>query len=726
MATKSAIGWACRRVFVGAAMGLVGLGSVAIAAPLDYPDTKKVDQVDEYHGVSVADPYRWLEGDVRVKDDVAAWVRAQNDVTFGYLDRLKQREPIKQRLTAMYNYERYSSPSKVAGTYYFSKNDGLQNQSVLYRMTSLDAEPEIVIDPNTWSEDGTVALAGTSISDDGRYMAYMVADGGSDWRTIRVRDLRSNTDLMDEVRWVKFSGMSWMPDGSGFFYARYDEPKGDDAFVGRNEFHKLYFHRIGTPQSDDVLVFQNEDEPEWNFGGSVTEDGRYLLIYVSRSTDDENLIYYKDLSQPLAMPTRLTPAFEHAYVPIGNDGPVFFFRTNKDAPMNRVVSIDTRDLPNAKWKEIIPESSSVLQSVGITGNMFVCNYLEHASDRFRMYRLDGSFVREVELPGIGSAGGFGGRQTDTETFYTFTSFNAPPSIYRYDMITGKSELFRTADVDFNPDDYEVKQVFYSSKDGTRVPMFICHKKGISLNGNNPTLLYGYGGFNISLTPFFSVTRAVWMDMGGVFAMPNLRGGGEYGKAWHEGGRKTNKQNVFDDFIAAAEYLIDQGYTAPEKLAIQGGSNGGLLVGACMTQRPDLFGACLPAVGVLDMLRYHKFTIGRAWAGDYGLSDDPEHPEQFEALYAYSPYHNLRDGVEYPPTMITTADFDDRVVPAHSFKFAARLQEAHVGDNPVLIRIEQRAGHGAGTPITKTIEQYADIWAFLAENLEMDLPEMYRD
>ncbi|MCA9292382.1 MAG: S9 family peptidase [Phycisphaerales bacterium] len=708
------------------AAALIATGaSVAMAAPLDYPNTKKDSVVDTYHGVNVPDPYRWLEDSVHDSQAVADWVKAENKVTFGYLEKLKQREPIRKRLTDVFNYERFGMPRKVAGTYYFSKNDGLQNQSVLYRMASLDSAPEVLIDPNTWSTDGTKALAGTFYSDDGRFMAYAVADGGSDWRTIKVRDLRTNTDLADEVNWVKFSGASWMPDGSGFFYARYDEPKEGATFTQKNVFHKLYFHRIGTPQADDVLVFQNEKEPEWNFGGGVTEDGHYLIISVSRSTQDENIVYYKDLSQPLMMPVRITPEFEYAFDFVGNDGPVFFFKTNKDAPLNRVVSLDTRKLPNAEWKEVIPEGEFVLEGVGITANMFVCNSLEHASDRFRMYRLDGSFVRDVQLPGVGAAGGFGGRMADTETFYSYTSFNDPGSIYRYDMITGESTLFRKPTVDFDGTQYEVKQVFYSSKDGTRVPMFICHKKGLKLDGNNPTLLYGYGGFNISLTPYFTPVRAVWMEMGGVFAQPNLRGGGEYGQAWHDAGRLTNKQNVFDDFIAAAEFLIDQGYTNPKKLAIQGGSNGGLLVGACMTQRPDLFGACLPAVGVMDMLRYHKFTIGRAWADDYGLSDDEEHPEQFEALYAYSPYHNIRDGVAYPPTMVTTADYDDRVVPAHSFKFAARMQAAQAGDNPILIRIEERAGHGAGTPVTKTIEQYADIWGFLAENLHMDLPPRYR-
>ncbi len=725
MSRTSATGGMGRGIVVATALLALG-GTMALAAGPNYPDARKGEVQDTYHGVTVADPFRWLEGDVREIDEVSNWVNAENEVTFGYLETLKQRAPIKRRLTDMFNYERYGSPFKIAGTYYFTKNDGLQNQSVVYRLSSLDAEPEVLIDPNTFSADGTVSLAGMSFSDDGRYLAYMIADGGSDWRTIKVRDLRTNTDMADEIEWVKFSGSSWKPDGSGFFYSRYDAPKEGEAFTAMNENQKLYFHRVGTSQADDMLIYANPDKPAWSFGGRVSEDGRYLIISVSRSTQDENIVFFKDLAAPLGMARKLTPDFEHAYNFIGNDGPVFFFETNRDAPLNRVVSIDTRDLPNAEWKEVIPEGEFVLQGVGITGNMFVCNSLEHASTRVRMYRMDGTHVRDVKLPGIGSANGFGGRQSDTETFYSFTSFNSPTTIYRYDMITGQSTLFRRAGVDFDGRQYEVKQVFYSSKDGTRVPMFICHKKGITLNGNNPTLLYGYGGFNISLTPRFSVTRAVWMDMGGIFAMPNLRGGGEYGKDWHDAGRQINKQNVFDDFIAAAHYLIDQGYTNSGKLAIQGGSNGGLLVGACMTQEPDLFGACLPAVGVMDMLRYHKFTIGKYWADDYGLSDDPEHPEQFEALYAYSPYHNIRDGVEYPPTMVTTADFDDRVVPGHSFKFAARLQEAQAGDNPVLIRIETRAGHGAGTPITKTIDQYADLWGFLAESLNMDLPEMYRD
>jgi prolyl oligopeptidase len=728
MAKTSASDWRMewRRWVLAGAMLLSTAGCVAIAAPPKYPDSKKVDVVDTYHGVTVADPYRWLEDDVRESKEVSDWVKAENEVTFGYLEKLKQREPIKNRLTDMFNYERFTSPFKVAGTYYFSKNDGLQNQNVMYRMTSLDAEPEMLIDPNTWSEDGTKALGGTSFSDDGRYMAYMIQDGGSDWRTVKVRDLRTNTDLPDEVKWVKFSGASWMPDGSGFFYSRYDEPKAGEAFTAKNEYQKLFFHRVGTPQLDDVLVYERPDQPEWGFGGNVTEDGRYLIITTWRGSQDENLVFYKDLTQPLGMPRQLTPAFDNSYNFVGNDGPIFYFHTNYSAPLNRLIAIDTRAPKQENWQEIIPEGEFVLEGVGLTGNMFVCSSLEHASTRIRMYRTDGTHVRDVALPGIGSAGGFGGRRVDTETFYGFNSFATPPSIYRYDMITGESTLFRRPKVDFDGEQYEVKQVFYSSKDGTRIPMFICHKKGIKLDGNNPTLLYSYGGFSVSLTPSFSITRAVWMDMGGVFAMPNIRGGGEYGKAWHDAGRQVNKQNVFDDFIAAAEYLIAQGYTRPEKLAIQGGSNGGLLVGAAMTQRPELFGACLPAVGVMDMLRYHKFTIGRAWAYDYGVSDDPEKPELFEALYAYSPYHNIRDGVEYPPTMVTTADFDDRVVPGHSFKFAARLQEAQAGSNPVLIRIEERAGHGAGTPITKTIEQYADIFAFLADSLGMNLPEMYRD
>ncbi len=707
--------------------GILGLGlafACAASAPLDYPETKKVDVVDVYHGVEVPDPYRWLEADVRESEEVAAWVEAQNEVTFGVLRQIPYRDAIRERLMEKLDYERYGSPFINAGRYYFTKNDGLQNHSVLYTTgESLDGEARVVIDPNTFSEDGTTALAGTFFSPDGRYMAYFVQEGGSDWRTGFVRDLETGKDLDDRLEWIKFSGASWKRDGSGFFYSRYPEPGEGEAFTGRNTNHMVYFHRIGTDQSEDVLVYENRDQPEYNFYSSATEDGRYLVIGVSKATS-KNMILYKDLSEPLGYPVTLIGDFENDHSFVGNDGPIFYFVTNYEAPNGRLVAVDIRDPSKKNWETVVPETESVLTGVNFVGNQFIASYLEDASTRVRMYRPDGSFVRSVELPGIGTASGFGGERTDTTTFYSFSSYATPPSIYAYDLITGESTLFKRAGVDFNPDDYVVEQKFYTSKDGTRVPMFITRPKALRLDGQNPVLLYGYGGFDVSLTPSFSTTRAAWLEMGGVYVVANLRGGGEYGQAWYKAGTKLQKQNVFDDFIAAAEYLIDNRYTSPEKLAIQGGSNGGLLVGAAMTQRPELFAVALPAVGVLDMLRYHLFTIGRAWSNDYGLS---ENQDEFMAQYAYSPLHNTVRGTEYPATLITTADYDDRVVPAHSFKFAAALQAAHDprSENPVLIRIETGAGHGAGKPISKVIEEYADVYSFVARYLNMDLPEKYR-
>lgn len=707
--------------------GILGLGlafACAASAPLDYPETKKIDVVDVYHGVEVPDPYRWLEADVRESEEVAAWVEAQNEVTFGVLRQIPFRDAIRERLMEKLDYERYGSPFINTGRYYFTKNDGLQNHSVLYTTgESLDGEARVVIDPNTFSEDGTTALAGTFFSPDGRYMAYFVQEGGSDWRTGFVRDLETGKDLDDRLEWIKFSGASWKRDGSGFFYSRYPEPGEGEAFTGRNTNHMVYFHRIGTDQSEDVLVYENRDQPEYNFYSSATEDGRYLVIGVSKATS-KNMILYKDLSEPLGYPVTLIGDFENDHSFVGNDGPIFYFVTNYEAPNGRLVAVDIRDPSKKNWETVIPETESVLTGVNFVGNQFVASYLEDASTRVRMYRPDGSFVRSVELPGIGTASGFGGERTDTTTFYSFSSYATPPSIYAYDLITGESTLFKRAGVDFNLDDYVVEQKFYTSKDGTRVPMFITRPKALRLDGQNPVLLYGYGGFDVSLTPSFSTTRAAWLEMGGVYVVANLRGGGEYGQAWYKAGTKLQKQNVFDDFIAAAEYLIDNRYTSPEKLAIQGGSNGGLLVGAAMTQRPELFAVALPAVGVLDMLRYHLFTIGRAWSNDYGLS---ENQDEFMAQYAYSPLHNTVRGTEYPATLITTADYDDRVVPAHSFKFAAALQAAHDprSENPVLIRIETGAGHGAGKPISKVIEEYADVYSFVARYLNMDLPEKYR-
>ena len=681
--------------------------------PLSYPPTRQVEQIDDYHGVQVPDLYRSLED--ADSEETKAWVEAQNEVTFGYLNEIPAREKIKPRLTQLWDYEKYSIPFKQGNRYFYFKNNGLQNQSVLYKLTSLDAEPQVLLDPNTLSEDGTVALSGIAISEDGLLMAYGLSASGSDWQEWKVRDVETGEDLSDLLKWIKFSGASWRNDNQGFFYSRYDEPNQESLLEDTNYFQKLFYHRLGTPQSEDILIYQRPDQKEWGFQGSVTEDGHYLIISVWLGTDPKNLVFYQDLTNPDAGVVELISEFEASYSFIDNDGDVFWFRTDLDAPRGKVISIDTRNSARENWQEIIPQADETLEGVGVLNNQFVADYLKDARSQIKIFEIEGEFVREVALPGIGSAGGFGGKRYDRETFYSFTSFTTPPTIYRYDMVSGESEVFRQALVDFNPEDYETRQVFYSSKDGTRVPMFITHKKGIQLNGNNPTYLYGYGGFNISLTPSFSVGVLVWLEMGGVYAVPNLRGGGEYGEEWHQAGTKLNKQNVFDDFIAAAEWLIAHKYTTPAKLAISGGSNGGLLVGACMTQRPDLFGAALPAVGVLDMLRFHKFTIGWAWTADYG---SPENPEEFKALYAYSPLHNLKPGTCYPATMITTADHDDRVVPAHSFKFAAALQAAQGCDKPVLIRIETKAGHGAGKPTTKIIEEIADKWAFLIRALDI--------
>ena len=681
-----------------------------------YPVTAKTNVVETLHGVRVEDPYRWLEDDNA--PETKAWVEAQNRVTFGFLERIPERPALRQRLTQLWNFERYGLPFREGGRYFFTRNDGLQNQSVLYVAEALEAPPRVLLDPNTLSPDGTVALSGLAVSRDGRRLAYGVAVAGSDWQEWRVREVDTGTDLPDVVRWVKFSVASWARDGSGFYYSRYDEPTEAQKLTRVNYYHKLYFHRLGTPQSEDVLVYHRPDQKEWGFQGHVTEDGRYLVITVTQGTDPKNRVFYKDLAAPDAPVVELLNDFDASYNFVDNDGPVFWFHTDLDAPRGRVIAIDTRRPERAHWRELIPEAAETIQTVSTVHQQFFVNYLKDARTQVKVFDLAGRPVREVELPGLGTAGGFGGKRADTETFYSFTSFTTPTVIYRYDAATGASTVFRQPRVAFDPAQYETRQVFYTSRDGTRVPMFISHKKGLRLNGRNPTLLYGYGGFNISLTPAFSVANLVWMEMGGIYAQPNLRGGGEYGEAWHQAGTRLRKQNVFDDFIAAAEWLIAHRYTSRRHLAIAGGSNGGLLVGACLTQRPDLFAAALPAVGVLDMLRFHKFTIGWAWTSDYG---SPDNPEEFRALLAYSPLHNLRPGVRYPATLITTADHDDRVVPAHSFKFAARLQECHAGGPPVLIRIETRAGHGAGKPTAKLIEEAADRLAFLVAVLGVKVP-----
>ncbi|MEH2418515.1 prolyl oligopeptidase family serine peptidase [Nostoc sp.] len=691
--------------------------------PLTYPSSHKSNQVDNYHGTLVADPYRWLEDPD--SEETTTWIEAQNQVTFGYLSEIPTREKIKQRLTKLWDYEKYGIPFKEGESlpdgsgdrYFYFKNDGLQNQSVLYTLKTLDDQPKVLLDPNKLSEDGTVALSGLSISENGKLLAYGLSASGSDWQEWKVRDVQTGEDLQDHLKWIKFSGASWTHDHQGFFYSRYDEPNEKTQLEDVNYYQKLYYHQLGKPQSEDILIYHRPDQKEWGFGGGVTEDGRYLIISIWLGTDPRNLLFFKDLTNPNAEVVELINQFEADYSFIDNDDNVFYFRTDLNAPRGRVIAIDTKNPAPENWREIIPQSAETLESVGILNNQFVADYLKDAHSQIKIFDLKGAFVREVELPGLGSAGGFGGKRHDTETFYSYTSFTTPGTIYRYDMITGKSTVFRQPQVDFNPADYETKQVFYDSKDGTKVPMFITHKKGIKLDGNNPTYLYAYGGFNASMTPGFSVSLLIWMEMGGVYAMPNIRGGGEYGEEWHQAGMKEKKQNVFDDFIGAAEWLIANKYTKTEKLAIAGGSNGGLLVGACITQRPDLFGAALPAVGVMDMLRFHKFTIGWAWTSEYGSADNPE---EFPALYAYSPLHNIKPDTAYPATLITTADHDDRVVPAHSFKFAAALQEAHAGDAPTLIRIETKAGHGAGKPTAKIIEEAADKWAFLVRTLDVEV------
>jgi len=678
----------------------------------NYPEARKSDQTDDYHGVKVADPYRWLED--LDSAETRAWVDAENKLAVDFLESIPERTPIKDRLTKLWNYEKYGIPFKEGSRYFYTRNSGLQNQAVLYTVTALDAQPEMVLDPNTLSTDGTVALSGLQVSPDGKLLAYSLSASGSDWQEWKVRDVATGKDLSDDLKWVKFSGASWTRDGKGFFYCRYDEPK-SDALKGTNYFQKVYYHKLGTPQSEDVLVYERPDQKDWLFNGTVTEDGNYLILTVFQGTDVKSRVYYKDLKAKDSAVVKLLDDFDAAYNFVGNEGSRFFFQTDLQAPRSKVIEVNVSKPARDNWKVIVPEGKETLQTTSFVNNKFVANYLKDAYTQVKVYDTAGKLVNEVAFPGIGSAEGFGGHATDKETFYSFTGFTTPTTIYRYDMTTGKSTVFRQPKVDFNPGDFETKQVFFASKDGTKVPMFITHKKGLKLDGNNPTYLYGYGGFGVSMSPVFSVGNLVWMERGGVYAQPNLRGGGEYGEEWHQQGMKLKKQNVFDDFIGAAQWLIDNKYTSTPKLAIGGASNGGLLVGAALTQRPDLFGATLPQVGVMDMLRFQKFTIGWAWVSDYGSSDNAD---EFKALYAYSPLHNIKPGTSYPPTLITTADHDDRVWPGHSFKFAAALQAAQAGSAPILIRIETKAGHGAGKPTTKIIEDIADRWAFLIKTLEM--------
>jgi prolyl oligopeptidase len=676
-----------------------------------YPDSTRSDHVDEYHGEKIADPYRWLED--LDSESTKKWVDAQNKLTFGYLESIPQRKEIRERLEELWNYERFGLPRQRNGKYFYTRNDGLQNQSVLYVADGLNAEPRVLLDPNKLSKDGTVALSNWVLSDDGQWMAYSLAAAGSDWHDWKVLNVATGEDTKDLLKWVKFSGVSWTNDNKGFYYSRYDEPKAGEKYTGANYYQKLYYHKLGDDQSEDQLIYERKDQKEWGFGGSVTEDGKYLVITVWRGTEQKNLMFYQDLEAADGKTHELVSEWEADYNFVGNEGSKFWFTTDLNAPFKCLVAVDVAKPGKPNWERLIPESKDTLQGVSAVGGHLIAEYLHDACSAVKVFDTSGNLVREVILPGLGSCGGFGGRFDRNETFYTFTSYTVPGAIYRYDIKTGKSEVFREPKVKYEQSQFESKQVFYKSKDGTQVPMILTYKKGLKLDGNNPTIIYAYGGFNVSLTPGFSVSTIAWLEQGGVYAVPNLRGGGEYGRAWHEAGMKELKQNVFDDYLAAAQWLIDNKYTSSQKLAIRGGSNGGLLVGAAMTQRPDLFRAAVPAVGVMDMLRYHKFTIGWAWAPEYGSSDDAD---LFKVLQAYSPLHNLKPGTKYPATLVTTGDHDDRVVPAHSYKFAATLQAAHAGETPALIRIETRAGHGAGTPTSKLIDASADVLAFLVKEL----------
>ncbi|HEY3372237.1 MAG TPA: prolyl oligopeptidase family serine peptidase [Prolixibacteraceae bacterium] len=681
---------------------------------IQYPPTKKGEVKDTYFGTEVADPYRWLEDDHST--ETADWVKTQNQLTFGYLAKLPFRGKIKSRLTELWDYPKYGTPFREAGKYFFYKNNGLQNQSVLYTTADLATAPSVLLDPNTLTEDGTAALTGIEVSNDGKYLIYQVAKSGSDWNDVYVKNIETGELLADHLTWVKFSGLSWLKDG--FYYSAYDQPAAGSELSKANEFQKVYFHKLGTAQSTDQLIVNDPNNPKQMFGAGLTDDKRFLLISKSIGTHG-NALDIKDLSKKNSSFISLMASYENEFNPVENIEDNLYVLTNYKAPKYRLVKIDTNKPQEANWVDVIPEKSDVLESVRIIGGKLVANYMTDAHSKVEVFSYDGTLDHEVQLPGIGTVSAFSGKKEDPIAFYSYTSFNTPGEIYLYDFTTNQSTLHFRPEVKFNPDDFEVKQEFYTSKDGTKVPMFIVHKRGVELNGQNPTLLYAYGGFNISLTPAFSPARIAFIENGGVFAMPNLRGGGEYGEDWHLSGTKLQKQNVFDDFVAAAQYLISQKYTSPEKLAIQGGSNGGLLIGAVTNQHPELFKVALPAVGVMDMLRFHKFTIGWAWAGDYGTSED--NAEMFNYLYAYSPYHNIKKETAYPAILATTADHDDRVVPAHSFKYMARMQEYNAANKlPLLIRIDTKAGHGAGKPTAKVIEEYTDLWSFVFYHLGMKI------
>ena len=693
----------------------------ATRSSLAYPATRKAEVLEDFFGIKVADPYRWLEDDNSA--ETKAWVAAQNQVTFGYLEQIPERGRIRDRITRLWDFEKFSAPFKRGKRYFYSYNTGLQNQAVLFVTETPRSKGRVLLDPNGLSKDGTVALSGISLTEDGRLLAYSISVAGSDWQTWKVRDVATGQDLPDEIQWSKASGASWLKDGSGFFYSRYEAPEEGGALTGVNNNHRLCFHRLGTPQAEDALIYQRPDQPEWYLGGTVTDDGCWLVITCGKGTNPESSVFLKDLSGLDSPVEPFLDRMDATYTIVDNEDDCFYVSTNQGAPRNRLVAIRKGETDPGKWTELIPQAKSkdVLESVSLVGGRFVATWMRDAHSAVEFFDFKGRKTGSLKLPALGTAGGFRGRREDSETFYTFASFTYPGTIFRLDLKTGQSTVFRTPKVAFKPTGYEVEQVFYPSKDGTEVPMFLVHKEGLKRDGQNPTLLYGYGGFNVSLTPAFSVSRLVWLEMGGVYAMPNLRGGGEYGLDWYDAGRKDKKQNVFDDFIAAAEWLITHKVTSTPKLAINGGSNGGLLVGACLTQRPDLFGAAVPEVGVMDMLRFHKFTLGWGWKSDYGSS---ETKEGFETLLKYSPLHTIKAGVKYPPTLVTTGDHDDRVVPAHSHKFTATLQAAQAGPAPILTRIEVAAGHGAGKPTDKAIAERADVLAFLVRNLGIRLPSSF--
>jgi len=675
---------------------------------IQYPETKKVDQVDDYFGVKVEDPYRWLEDDK--SKETEEWVTEQNKVTFDYLAKIPFRSEIRNRIEQLWDYPKMGTPFKKAGRYFFFKNEGLQNQSVLYVQNNLDEEPRILIDPNKLSDDGTVSMdQDISISKDGKYIAYKISYGGSDWREVYVKNIETGEDLADKIEWIKFSGIAWCKDG--FYYSRYPEPEAGQELSGMNKYHKVYYHKLGTEQKEDKIIFESVENPLRLYTADVSSDEKYLFVYESESSSGNNL-YVKNLQTNEDF-VKLTTGFNFEYAVIDQVGDNIFVKTNYQAPKYKLVRINARSLDIGNWVDVIPEKKDVLMSCVLAGDKVIASYMQDVKTKLELYNFKGDYLNDIELPTLGSVYGISGSTESSEVFYSFQSFNYPPTIYRYDVETKENDVYNKTDIDFDAAQYEVKQVFYKSKDGFDIPMFIVHKKGLELNGINPTLLYAYGGFNASMRPWFSVTNLIWLENNGVYALANIRGGGEYGENWHKAGMRLNKQNVFDDFIAASEYLINEKYTSPKKLAVQGGSNGGLLIGAVINQRPDLYGVAFPEVGVMDMLRFHKFTIGWAWVKEYGSSEDSV---EFENLYNYSPLHNISEEAEYPAVMVITADHDDRVVPAHSFKYIATLQEKYHGNNPVLVRIQTKAGHGGGKPASMIIDEYADKWAFAFYNM----------